>query len=308
MSSPLKRCVIKGLCMDRSRPVGVVTVTYNSAQFIDEFMTCMLAQTYEAFILYIIDNASSDDTLKRVAHYIDSRIVVITNQENIGVAAGNNQGIQASLEARCDEVLLINNDTEFGPKLIERLVMGLDAHHCHITVPKMIYYDKPNRIWCAGGQFNRWEAYAVVHYGMGELDQEKYNVACQVEYTPTCCMLIRKSVFETIGFMDEKYFVYFDDVDFCFRAMNAQLKMYYIPHAELRHKVSSSTGGEGSLFTIRYCTRNKVYFMKRNLKFFMLPIWLILYQGLFIIRLLFGKDSVNVFKLKQKSFWKGLML
>lgn len=295
--------------MDKIRQVGIVTVTYNSARFIDAFMTSMLAQTHGEFILYIIDNASSDDTLKKVAHYTDPRIVVIMNQENVGVAAGNNQGIKASLEAKCDEVLLINNDTEFEPQLIEKLMLGLEVHQCHITVPKMMYYDKPNLIWCAGGQFNRWQAYAVVHYGMGQLaDQRRYNVARRVEYTPTCCMLIRKCVFEIVGFMDEKYFVYFDDVDFCFRALKFDLKMYYIPHAELRHKVSSSTGGEGSLFTVGYCTRNKVYFMKRNMKFFMLPIWLILYQGLFMVRLILGKDDLSLFTLKQRSFWKGLML
>src|SRR5580698_4096735 len=108
-----RRRVSEASCVSEPAKVGVVTVTYNSEKVIDAFMRCILKQDHENFIVYVIDNCSSDAALQRVAHYRDARIVVIANQNNLGVAEANNQGISAALQANCEHVLLLNNDTEF---------------------------------------------------------------------------------------------------------------------------------------------------------------------------------------------------
>ena len=77
--------------MTPQHQVGVVTVTYNSGKVIDEFLKSLLAQTHANFILYAVDNASSDDTLTRFSAFLDSRIVVLPNRQNLGFAAGTNQ-------------------------------------------------------------------------------------------------------------------------------------------------------------------------------------------------------------------------
>jgi GT2 family glycosyltransferase len=246
--------------------IGVVTVTYNSATVIDEFMAAMLAQTHKNFILYIVDNASGDDTLKKLDHYDDPRIVVIPNDRNVGVAAGNNQGIKASLQAYCDHILLLNNDTEFEATLLEKLLAGLDMYHCDLIVPKMMYFDDKRKIWYAGGQLIRWRAYAAHHVGMNEKDTGKYDRAVPATYAPTCCLLVKSEVFEKVGLMDEKYFVYCDDTDFCYRAMKSGYLMYYRPDIEFYHKVSSLTGGDSSEFALRYMVRNKIYYMRKQKK------------------------------------------
>src|SRR5271167_3952723 len=91
--------------------VGVVTVTYNSGKVIDEFLTSLFAQTHQQFLLYLVDNASQDDTQERVKAFTDSRVIVVQNHNNLGFAAGTNLGIHAALESSCDSVLIINNDT-----------------------------------------------------------------------------------------------------------------------------------------------------------------------------------------------------
>jgi len=77
-------------------------------------------------------------------------------------------------------------------------------------------------------------------------------------------MGIRASVFERIGLMDERYFVYYDDTDFVFRCLKHGLRLVYQGSAELRHKVSSSTGGGGSDFSIYYYNRNRLFFIRKN--------------------------------------------
>lgn len=293
--------------MVESKTVGVVTVTYNSAAVLEGFMRSMVAQTYQDFFLYIIDNASQDNTLANLMAYQDQRIQIIPNRENKGVAAANNQGIEASLQAGCEFVLLLNNDTEFEPRLLETLVAEMDVHHCDMLTPKIMYYDTPGRLWFAGGYFSRWRAYATLHYGKGELDRGQFDVAHSIEYAPTCCMLVRKTVFERIGLMDETYFVYFDDADFCFRARRAGLKIWYSPKPVLLHKESSLTGGKQSAFALRFSARNKLYFLKKNLGSIWV-LWALLYQIYLIGRLIVGKDSLQAFNLRQKSFFAGLRL
>ena len=97
--------------MDSSRKIGVVTVTYNSGAVIRDFVESLLKQTHRDFLLYVIDNASTDDTVALFADYPAPRIVVVRNPSNVGVAEGNNLGIRAALRDGCTSVLLINNDT-----------------------------------------------------------------------------------------------------------------------------------------------------------------------------------------------------
>jgi GT2 family glycosyltransferase len=140
--------------MDKRSLIGVVTVTFNSESVLAGFMDSIFKQSHLEFFLYIIDNASSDGTLQVLSEYKDPRIVLITNQTNVGVAEGNNIGIRAALGGGCASVLLINNDTVFEPNLISKLADGLLEHECDMIVPKIVFFDDPKKIWSAGGYFN----------------------------------------------------------------------------------------------------------------------------------------------------------
>lgn len=287
--------------------IGVVTVTYNSGEVIAAFMESLARQTHQDYVLYVVDNASGDSTLEQLRPYQDELpMVVIDNKKNIGVAAGNNQGIKRALEEACTHVLLINNDTEFEPELVEKLLAGIDEYKCEMIVPKMLYYDNPKMIWFAGGHFDNVKTYINIHEGYNEIDYGQYNQPRLIQYAPTCCMLIRSSVFEKIGLMDEKYFVYYDDTDFCIRALKQKQTLYYYPVATLIHKVSSLTGGEESNFAIQYYMRNKVYFIRKHVIFPMSYVFIIITQCKLVLDWLVGKR--DNYCLKQKAFFEGLRL
>lgn len=244
--------------------VGLVTVTYNSGMVLDGFLSSLWAQTHHNFICVAVDNLSKDDSVSRLRQEKDDRLIVIENAANLGVAEGNNQGIRQCLQQGCDYVLLINNDTEFGPDLIATLVeTSRDTEH-PMVVPKMYFHEPGNMIWCAGGYFVKWAAWYNGHYGEREIDTGQYDQARVVEYCPTCCMLVDRKVFDAVGLMDAEYFVYYDDVDFCIRALKKGVTLYYTPATRLWHKVSSSTGGEQSDFSIRYLSRNQALLINKN--------------------------------------------
>jgi GT2 family glycosyltransferase len=290
--------------MESNDKIGVVTVTYNSGKVLQDFLRCIFSQTHSNFILFAIDNASTDSTLQLLRDCADPRLVIIANSDNRGVAEGNNQGIRAALEARCGSVLLINNDTVFDKVLIENLASGLFAHGADMTCPKMMYFDEPKRFWAAGGRF-RFN-YRPIHIGWDELDSGQFEEAKQISYAPTCCVLMKASLFRAIGLMDPKYFVYMDDVDFMFRALRAGARLIYLPNCKLLHKVGSLTGGTESRFQIQYTARNRVYFLMKNFGSVRGLPRLLFDQAYYWARLLTFKDDLKTFKLRQMAFINGM--
>lgn len=287
-----------------SDTIGVVTVTYNSEAVIGEFMDSMLKQLHRSWRLYIVDNSSSDDTLPRLAQYSDPRVVIIRCSVNVGVAEGNNVGIRAALHDACTSVLLINNDTVFGSELISRLQQGLQTHQCHMIVPKILYFGVPDKIWCAGGAFSRLRG-RPRSLGFCQKDDGRFDRPQQVEFGPTCCMLLTREVFECIGMIDPNYFIYFDDADLCLRAHRAGLKLVYSPDARLFHKVSSLIGDRSPL-SVRYVTRNHVYFVLKHFRFAQNLYYLPICQAHIVVRCLLAKNSVRAFFIAQKAFWEGI--
>ncbi|MGB2363784.1 MAG: glycosyltransferase family 2 protein, partial [Flavobacteriales bacterium] len=139
--------------------IGIVTVTFNSSSVLDDFFTSIEQQDYSDFNLYIIDNNSVDDTLSKVDSWDFKSKVILKNTNNLGVAAGNNQGIKLALKDGCDFVLLLNNDTIFEDKLLSKLVETYNTYGSSIVVPKMNYFSPSNMIWYAGGFYNRKKAF-----------------------------------------------------------------------------------------------------------------------------------------------------
>jgi len=301
------------------KKIGLITITYNSAHVIEPFLQCVLQQTHTNFILYIIDNISSDNTLELVHNYRDARIVVTANKENVGVAKGNNQGILQALADGCDELLLLNNDVEFEDTLLEKLSGQLIALKCSLVAPKMMYHPETALIWWAGTKFNEMEGCMTHHIGIQQEDKGQFNRVMQMDYAPTCCVLLKKEVIDDIGLMDEKFFAYYDDTDFFYRIYKqGKHKLYYYPFVQFYHKVGGlSNMKKGTArnfqfndFYIRLFTRNHVYYLRKHRNMYG---WLNIIYFFFRMNLRFlfsGKYQRNLhtFTLLQRSYCEGWRL
>lgn len=287
--------------------IGVVTVTYNSSQVLPEFLLSLESQTHHDFVLYAVDNASKDDTLIQLAQWSDPRKAVIPNIENLGVAAGNNQGIRSAIEDGCEYVLLLNNDVCFGSELFQQLLDGLRGHRCSMTTPLIYYHEPKDKIWCAGGYFQPRLGYRSLHYGENQIDVGQFSEVRAVTYAPTCCVLIRREVFSQIGLMDERYFVYSDDTDFMLRAMKAGLVLYYLPTAKLWHKVNSLTGAD-SPFSMRYGARNRAFFIAKHVGGKRAGVFHWLYSMYYLLRFVLRKDTLDAYRIKRTAWVEGKYL
>jgi len=281
--------------------IGIVTVLYNGIEVLEGFFESLTKQTYKNYILYVIDNSPNEiafNEAKRLAEHYNIHSYFVYNNANLGVAKGNNQGIELSLNSGCEYVLLLNNDIEFKETTIIDMVVYAEENNEKIIVPKIYYYGT-NKIWMAGGHISKIKG-TTTHRGDSEEDFGQYDTIEYINYAPTCFILINKAVFNKVGMMDEKYFVYYDDTDFIWRANQMGYQIVYYPHSVVQHKVSFSTGGDSSIFTIYYMHRNRIIFICKNL-----PIIYIIssFLYIFITRLL---KSFYYKKNELKSVLNGL--
>ena len=287
--------------------IGIVTVTYNSGQVLADFLRSLEIQTFKNFRMWAIDNASTDDTLSQLRAWDDPRLEIVANDTNVGVAAANNQGIAAALAQGYDYILLLNNDVFFGPDLFEGLVRGLDDHSCSMTVP-LIYYAQPeNLIWSAGGTFREDFACLSIHFGLDEIDQGQFNEAKRVAFAPSSCIMARREVYESIGLMDERFFVCAEDTDLMYRARQAGLDTYYLPDVKMWHKVSSLRGDD-SPFSQRYMSRNRAFFIRKHFGDWTCARYTVGYRAYYLCRFLAGKDSWETMLRKERGWSEGLRI
>jgi GT2 family glycosyltransferase len=259
--------MVEAMRSRQDETIGIVTVLFRSADVVDDFFASLAAQNDVVFKVYVVDNSPDRATLDRcralaTLHRIEAEFVF--NDANLGVAKGNNQGIRLAVRDGCRRILLANNDTVFGAGTISALLRAMGDGDS-VIVPKILYHGPGRLIWFAGGRIYSWTM-RTPHLGMRAVDVGQFDRPGYTEYAPTCFMLIDASLFDRVGLMDERYFVYYDDTDFVWRLGQAGVRIRFAPEATVIHKVSSSTGGSESPFAVYYTNRNRIYFIRKNLK------------------------------------------
>jgi hypothetical protein len=292
---------------DASLKVGIVTVTYNSRAVLEDFFLSLQAQSYTNYMLYIVDSASTDDTVAYAAARLPRRARLLPSEVNLGFAAGTNLGIKAAFADGCHAILVLNNDVVLDPDMIYRLVEGMDRYGCEMTTPLMYFHQPGDRIWAAGGVLRRLLGYLHLHRGMGQKDHGQFSQPARVSFAPLCCVLVQKQVFDRVGLLDENYFTYTEDADFMYNCLKMDITLWYVPDAKLWHKVSSLTGGL-SAFTIHYCVRGRIYFLHKNLNSLAAWGWTCAYLAYFPVQFLFRRLSWRTMELKYRAAVEGYAL
>lgn len=192
-----------------------------------------------------VDNGSADGSLEKVqAQYPELR--VHANDTNLGFGAGANQGAKLALEAGASAVFFVNNDVTLPVGSVTRLTEHmLSDPKIGVLGPRVLYpadIDGKSRVWCAGGSMT-WRQNLSTLRGHGTLDGPRFQTVEDIDYVAGCAMLVRREVLESVGYFEDAYFAYMEDVDLCLRASMAGWRVLHAGDVACYHAPSSATGG-----------------------------------------------------------------
>jgi GT2 family glycosyltransferase/protoporphyrinogen oxidase len=225
-----------------------VILTFNH---VEDTIECLESlQKLEApgmdFRVLVVDNGSTDNTPDIVRERYPE-VQVIETGRNLGVPWGYNVGFSHALRVGADYILMLNNDTVVAPDMLVHLAGAGEVDPvAGILVPKVLYYDEPDRIWAAGGHYRAFPP-AITILGQDKRD-DQYTEPLFLEYALSCGLLIHRRAFEKAGLFDPGYFFLFDDWDFSQRVRTHGLHIQLVPEARMWHKVSRSTSQHRELF------------------------------------------------------------
>lgn len=239
--------------------VGVIILNYKVKELTLKCLSSVRKSSLKDLEVIILDNGSNDGLEKELS----KDVLFIQNNENLGYT-GNNVGIKKALGDGCEYVLILNPDTIIEKDTIELLVKGMEAHHADIASPK-IYFSDSKKIWFAGGIFDK-ENVLGSNRGVDEQDHGQYDGDIEMELATGAALMVKKEVFTSIGLLDECYFLYYEDTDFCYRAKQHGFKIMYIAKAVVYHANAKSTG-LGSSLQDYFITRNRMLFASKFLPF-----------------------------------------
>lgn len=243
--------------------ICVILVNYNGFDDTVECIKSIRKSDYANYKIILVDNGSADKD--KIIHdkYINEVADVVISDDNLGFSGGNNLGIEYAKKKYDPEFyLLLNNDTVINSDTISKLRQAFNfEENIGIITGKIYYYSNPKTIWAAGGKFN-FDTGIADQPELGKIDDGSLEGTYEVSFATGCTMLIPKEVIEKVGYLEENYFLYAEDTDYCCRVMKAGFKIIYTGKAIIYHKVSASTGGQSDMQQY-YMFRNNCYIIKK---------------------------------------------
>lgn len=241
----------------------IILLNWNQGDLTLACLDSLAKISYANTRIMLVDNGSTDDSLDRIRAQFPG-IEIIENRENLGYSPANNRGIEQALAHGAEYVLLLNNDTVVAPDFLEPLIETAESSpDIGVVSSKIYYFDEPKRIWYGGGYID-WKTGLTAHLQVGKIDPDEQDIEIEeVSFVSACAMCIRRSVLETVGLLDERFFIYYDDTDWCARITRAGFRCIYVPQSKIWHKVSALMGAT-SPKTAYYVARNEILFLKKN--------------------------------------------
>lgn len=229
--------------------LSIIILSYNTQKILINCLKSIYAAKVSLeFEVIVVDNASRDDSVSVVSRSFP-KVILVKNKENIGFGKGNNQGFNKS---RGKYVLFLNSDTVVKGQALEILVSYLESHpNIQAVGPRLLNSDQT--VQPSVGFFpSLWVIFNMLfleHFGGGNMVRTSFSHEKEADWLMGAALLVRRKAFEKINGFDERIFMYYDEVEFCYRLKKEGYKVVYLPRAEIVHlwQKSSATGREGPI-------------------------------------------------------------
>lgn len=245
-------------------PTGcwIVVLNYNGTH---DTMRCLasLASVHHRATVLLVDNGSADDVLGQARQRFPW-VATLSNGENLGYAGGNNRGLVRAFAEGATHAILLNNDTEVAPDLVDAL-MAVSAARPDVGIvgPVISYMEEPGTVRTDGCLFNRAGTRGFFERLPVALDDSPPQVV-EVDIVNGCCMMVSAACAARIGLIEERFFLVHEESDYCLRAARAGLKSVVLGRVLVWHKGSSSFARAGNGLQRYFDVRNLALLLRRH--------------------------------------------
>ncbi|NJN17688.1 MAG: glycosyltransferase family 2 protein [Oscillochloris sp.] len=249
--------------------VAIITLNWNRKQDTLDFLASCRGLHYPHTCLIVVDNGSEDGSPEAIGAAFPE-VDQLLNGANLGFAAGMNVGLRHGLQSGAAFMLLANNDTTMEPDMLDQLVATAREQQAGLISPMIYYADLPQRIWWLGGRLRP----LLLEIRRQDTPPHGKPVPFAVDFITGCGMLIARETLDRIGLLDERFFMYYEDSDYCLRARRAGVRVFVEPRAVMYHKVARSSGGSDSPNERYQMARSSVQYFRKHARLWQWPlIW-----------------------------------
>ena len=253
--------------------IAVILVNWKKYNLTSKCIDSLNKSNYKNFKIILVDNEYSEKSLIDLRNK-HKELIVFKEKNNLGFAGGNNIGIRYALENDYDYIMLLNNDTEVKENFILPLVERIEKDHFLGAVqPLILNFSNKSIIWNAGGKLNKFLGLTSTR-----LNNNKLNSSIvfddYTDWISGCCILIKSEILTKVGLLDEKFFNYYEDVDWSLRMKNLGYDLGFVKESIIYHHGSSSSKNkknkEGVISSkIHYFNiRNHILLLKKHKNLF----------------------------------------
>lgn len=245
--------------------VSIIIINWNGYADTVECLESLKDIDYTNYHIILVDNGSLNNEAMRLKKKFPF-IKVILNKKNEGFCKANNQGIKSALKSRSEYIMLLNNDTVVKREFLKALITYYASKKNIGAISPLIKYYNSARVWYGGGVFYWWLGMFGHRYKGKKYLKYTRLIPYKTDYISGCCLLTRASILKDVGYLDERYFAYYEDADWSFRARRKGYELIVFPNVVISHKKSASAGIKGkNLLTSTQAvliSRNSYYFAK----------------------------------------------
>ena len=248
--------------MVKNSKIAIIIVNWKQYQLTKLCLYSLQKIKYDNYQIILIDNESNPKELKKIKNQFD-KIITFPNQKNLGFTGANNIGIEYAIKNDFEYVMLINNDTEVEKNFINPLIEVLEKNqNFGAAQPLILNYYNRDKVWSAGGFLNKFFGYTYVI-------KSPEGIKKNIDWITGCCFFLRTDVIKKIGLLDEKFFAYYEDVDWSIRIKNAGYDLAFVKSSVVYHhgsKSSKNESNEGTLspFVHYLNIRNHIFLLRKN--------------------------------------------
>lgn len=226
------------------QPLYTVILNWNQPAATIDCVRSLLSEGFAAERILVVDNGSTDGSVEQMRSALGPELPILRSEVNLGFAAGCNLGIRRALGEGARWVFLLNNDTLVHPGFGQALKTAQSRQPgIHLWGPLILYKEPAGVVWSMGDRAIG-QTLLTRHIARGHPVPDDLPTFVEVDSLTGCAIVIHSDVFRTIGLLDESYFMYVEDADFCLRARRAGFRLACWTDARITHLVSLSSGRE----------------------------------------------------------------